>query len=95
MLSRIILTLLLPPALTFANLGAATVAGRQADDENCGCEATLENGLFWAEQPSNTIKNMCDQAPGFSSACIKENFGLVCIGSEDRTSCECAVQKAI
>ncbi|KAH6637200.1 hypothetical protein F5144DRAFT_547198 [Chaetomium tenue] len=94
MLSPLIVALLLPPALALTNPGAAAIAGRQ-EDENCKCQMSLDNGAMWTIQPSSMIRSMCDEGSGQPDACITEEFGQVCVGSEDRTSCECVVQSAI
>ncbi|KAH6845723.1 hypothetical protein B0I37DRAFT_380958 [Chaetomium sp. MPI-CAGE-AT-0009] len=84
MVSCLLLVLLIPYAFA--------IAGRQ--DGNCGCEE-LENGIIWeGVQPSSVIQRLCEESPGDPHACSREVFGDVCVGSENRETCDCMLEEA-
>ncbi|KAH6637193.1 hypothetical protein F5144DRAFT_611796 [Chaetomium tenue] len=97
MLSRIILVLLLPSALALPNSGTAAVAGRQeVDIYGCECEkvkGTDDN--VWSVEPAHRIGEICEQGYGDDEVCDDGEYGTVCIGSEDYSSCECLIKSAV
>lgn len=97
MLSRIILVLLLPSALAFPNPRTAAIAGRQEVDIY-GCECQRVNGTednHWTKQPAHEIQELCRQGYGHDHVCKDDEYGVLCIGSEDYSSCQCLVQSAV